>query len=430
MSDVDFDVIVIGGGVAGLTCAYLLAQQEREVLLIERGDEPGAKNLSGGVFYSRVMEEIFPHFIEEAPYERLITRNCLSFLNKESFVNIDYWDQRLANPVNAVTVLRSKFDPWLAEQCEEAGVTLMPGFKVDSLLREGNQITGVASGGDELRANVVVAADGVNSFISREAGIREKEPNENLAIGVKSVIRIGEEKIRDRFNVTGNNGAAYAIVGDATGGLPGGGFMYTNRDSVSIGIVVNTPALEHGNYVVSDVHDHFLEHPAIAPFLEGGELVEYGCHMIAEGGAKMQHDLVRTGLVVIGDAAGFTLNTGFTVRGMDLAAGSARAAATAISRALDAGDFSQERLESYVAEYESTFVGADMATYARAPEFLENPEMYGKLGELLADVFHGVYNLDLTPRKHILPTAWDAVKGSGMKLGRLAKIAYQAVRAL
>ncbi|PWF27527.1 FAD-dependent oxidoreductase [Ancrocorticia populi] len=430
MSDVDFDVIVIGGGVAGLACAYLLAQQEREVLLIERGDEPGSKNLSGGVFYSRVMEEIFPNFIEEAPYERVITRNCLSFLNKESFVNIDYWDQRLADPVNAVTVLRSKFDPWLAEQCEEAGVTLMPGFKVDGLLREGDQVTGVVSGEDELRANVVVAADGVNSFISQEAGIRAKEPNENLAIGVKSVIRIGEEKVRDRFNVSGNEGAAYAIVGDATQGLPGGGFMYTNRDSVSIGIVANVPALEYGNYVVTDVHDHFLEHPAIAPFLEGGELIEYGCHMIAEGGAKMQHDLVRPGLVVIGDAAGFTLNTGFTVRGMDLAAGSAQAAAAAIREALDAGDFSQDRLESYVAEYEKTFVGADMATYARAPEFLESPEMYGKLGEMLADVFHGVYNLDLTPRKHILPTAWDAVKGSGMKLGRLARIAYQAVRAL
>ena len=206
--------------------------------------------------------------------------------------------------------------------------------------------------------------------------------------------------------------------------------MYTNRDSVSIGIVANVPALEYGNYVVTDVHDHFLEHPAIAPFLEGGELIEYGCHMIAEGGAKMQHDLVRPGLVVIGDAAGFTLNTGFTVRGMDLAAGSAQAAAAAIGEALDAGDFSQDRLESYVAEYEKTFVGADMATYARAPEFLESPEMYGKLGEMLADVFHGVYNLDLTPRKHILPTAWDAVKGSGMKLGRLARIAYQAVRAL
>lgn len=427
---VDFDVIVIGGGVAGLTCAYLLANQGREVLLIERGEEPGSKNLSGGVFYSRVMEEIFPNFIEEAPYERVITRNCLSFLNNESFVNIDYWDQRLAEPVNAVTVLRSKFDPWLAEQCEEAGVTLMPGFKVDGLLFDGSQVTGVVSGEDELTAHVVVAADGVNSFISQQAGIRAKEPNENMAIGVKSVIRIGEEKIRDRFNLTGNNGAAYAIVGDATQGLPGGGFMYTNKDSVSIGVVVNNPALEPGNYQITDIHDHFLEHPAIAPFLEDGELMEYGCHMIAEGGQKMQHDLVRPGLLVIGDAAGFTLNTGFTVRGMDLAAGSAHAAANAIAGAFAADNFSQAQLESYIPEYESTFVGADMATYAGAPDFLENPEMYGKLGEMLADVFYGVYNLDLTPRKHILPTAWDAVKGSGMKLGRLAKIAYQAMRAL
>ncbi|MGO1591077.1 MAG: FAD-dependent oxidoreductase [Ancrocorticia sp.] len=430
MGDVDFDAIVIGGGVAGLTCAYLLAQQGREVLLIERGDEPGSKNLSGGVFYCRIMEEIFPNFIEDAPIERVITRNCLSFLNKESFVNIDYWDKRLSEPVNAVTVLRSRFDPWLAEQCEEAGVTLMPGFRVDGLLREGEQFVGVCSGEDELRAHVVVTADGINSFISQEAGIREKEPNENMAIGVKSVVSLGEERIRERFNVTGNEGAAYQIVGDATEGLPGGGFMYTNRDSVSIGIVVNVPALEHGNYVVTDVHDHFLEHPAIKPFLEGGELVEYGCHMVAEGGKRMQHDLVRSGLVVIGDAAGFTLNTGFTIRGMDLAAGSARAAATAIGQAFEAEDFSQETLENYVSEYEATFVGADMDTYAKAPDFLESPEMYGKIGEMLADVLHGVYNLDQSPRKHILPTAWDAVKGSGMKLSRLAKVAYQAVRAL
>ena len=121
----DFDAIVIGGGISGAVCAYLLASQEKEVLLIERGVEPGSKNLSGGVFYCRVMQEIFPNFIEEAPIERKITRNCISFLNKESFVNVDYWDGRLAEPVNAVTVLRAKFDPWLSRQCEEAGVTTL-----------------------------------------------------------------------------------------------------------------------------------------------------------------------------------------------------------------------------------------------------------------------------------------------------------------
>ena len=215
-NDYDFDVIVVGSGVAGAVCAYLLARGGREVLLVERGTEPGSKNLSGGVFYCRVMQEIFPHFLEEAPVERRITRNCLSFLNATSFVNIDYWDARLAEPVNAVTVLRAKFDPWLAEQCEQAGVTVMPGIKVEGLVRDGDQYVGIRAGEDELRARVVVAADGVNSFISRDEGIRDKEPMENLAIGVKSVIRIGEERIRDRFNLRDDEGAAYAVVGDCT----------------------------------------------------------------------------------------------------------------------------------------------------------------------------------------------------------------------
>lgn len=426
----DFDVIVVGGGISGLVCAYQLAKEGREVLLVERGVEPGSKNLSGGVFYCRVMQEIFPNFIEEAPVERHITRNVLSFLNPTNAVNVDYWDSRLAEPVNAVTVLRAKFDPWLAEQAEEAGVTIMPGVKVDELLREGEQFVGIRAGEDELRARVVVAADGVNSFMSQYAGIRSKEPMEHLAVGVKSVVHLGEDEIKKRFNLTGNEGAAYAVVGDCTEGVAGGGFMYTNKDSVSIGIVARLDDLAKKGKSSSDLHDHFLSHPAIAPFLEGGELLEYGCHLVAEGGEAMQHDLVRPGLVVIGDAAGFTINTGFTVRGMDFAAGSAMAAAKAINEAIEAGDYSQAKLEAYITEYKKTFVGKDMATYAKAPAFLENDEMYGKMGELVADVLYGVYNLDLTPRKHLLPTAMDALKASGLKIRRLAKIGYQAVRAL
>ena len=426
----DFDVIVIGGGVAGSVCAYLLAKAGREVLLIERGVEPGSKNLSGGVFYCRVMQQIFPDFLDTAPVERRITRNCLSFLNPTSFVNIDYWDGRLADPVNAVTVLRAKFDPWLAEQCEQAGVTVMPGVKVDSLIAEDGQYVGVRAGEDELRCRVVVAADGVNSFISQDAGLRAKEPLHNLAVGVKSVIQLGEDEVRKRFNLEGQEGAAYAIVGDCTQGVGGGGFMYTNRDSVSVGVVLRLDDLADKGKSSSDVHDHFLRHPAIKPFVEGGELLEYGCHLVAEGGQKMQHDLVRGGLVMIGDAAGFTLNTGFTVRGMDLAAGSAQAAAIAIDRAIGKGDLSQAALEDYVKQYEANFVGQDMATYARAPEFLETPEMYGDVGKLLADVLHGVYDLNLTPRKRLVPTAMAALKRSPLTIRQLVKIGIQAVRAL
>lgn len=426
----DFDVIVVGGGIAGSVCARQLARDGHEVLLVERGVEPGSKNLSGGVFYCRIMEEIFPEFLTEAPIERRITRNSLSFMNPTSTVNVDYWDQRLADPVNAVSVLRARFDPWLAEKCEEAGVTVMPGIKVDELLREGDQFVGVRAGEDELHAQVVVAADGVNSFLSQYAGIRAKEPMENLAVGVKSVISLGEDKIRDRFNLTGEEGAAYAIVGDCTQGVAGGGFMYTNTDTVSIGIVVRLDDLADKGKSSSALHDHFLSHPFIKPFLEGGELLEYGCHLIAEGGKKMQHDLVRGGLVVIGDAAGFTLNTGFTVRGMDLAAGSALAAAKAIHAALERGDYSQESLQQYVTEYESTFVGKDMDTYAKAPGFLKNEEMYGAVGELVSNILYGVYNLDTSPRKHLLPTALGVLKKSKVKLRRWATIGYQAVRAM
>lgn len=426
----DFDVIVVGAGIAGAVCARLLAQCGREVLLVERGVEPGAKNLSGGVFYCRVMQEVFPDFLTDAPIERTITRNCLSFLNSTSFVNVDYWDARLAEPANAVTVLRARLDPWLAEQCEEAGVTVMSGIKVDGLIRRAEQFVGIRAGEEELTAKVVVAADGVNSFLSQDAGIRPREPLKNLAVGVKSVIKLSEKTIRERFRLVGDEGAAYAVVGDCTQGVAGGGFMYSNKESVSIGIVVRLDSLADSGKSSSELHDHFLSHPAIVPYLEGGELLEYGCHMVAEGGRSMQHDLVRPGLVVIGDAAGFTLNSGFTLRGMDLAAGSAQAAATAIDAALTADDFSQESLQRYVKEYENSFVGKDMATYANAPDFLENEEMYGAVGQLAADVLHDIYNLNLNPRKSLVRTAWGAFRRSGWKLRRVATLGIQAVRSL
>ena len=281
------------------------------------------------------MENVWPDFVHQAPVERVITRNCLSFLDAESQVTIDYRDERLAKPVNAVSVLRARLDAWFGEQCEQAGATVMSGVLVDSLIIEGDRISGIRAGDDELRAHVVVAADGVNSFLCQHAGIRTKEPMRHLALGVKSVIALPREVIEARFTLTGDEGVAYSIVGDCTQGLGGGGFLYTNLDSVSVGVVVRLDELARSATSSSDLHDRFLSHPAIEPFLKDGELVEYGCHLIAEGGKAMMHDLVRPGLVVVGDAAGLTLDTGFTLRGMDLAAGSGIAAAKTIHAALD-----------------------------------------------------------------------------------------------
>lgn len=430
MDEEAVDVVVVGAGIAGLVCAYQLGAAGRSVVLVERGPAPGTKNLSGGVLYCRVMEQVFPGFVERAPVERVITRNTLTFLNRTSSVAVDYWDQHLAQPGNAVTVLRAKLDAWLAEQCEEVGVMVMPGVRVDALVREGEQIVGVRAGDDVLRARVVVAADGVNSFLCQEAGIRGPANLHQLAVGVKSVIGMPRAAIEDRFHLVGDEGVAFAVVGDCTDGVGGGGFLYTNTESVSIGVVLRLDDLVAQGKSSSDLHDRFLSHPAIAPYLAAGELLEYGCHLVAEGGKAMVHDLARPGLVVIGDAAGLTLNTGFTVRGMDLAAGSAVEAARAVDAALEANDFTQEAMDGYVRGLRASFVGQDMDTYSRAPSFLENPRMYGDYGALLADVMRGVYDLDLTPRRRLLPTARRALRRSPVSLRTLVGDGLAAVRSL
>lgn len=427
----DFDVIVIGGGVAGTVCAYQLAQAGKTVVLIERGAQAGAKNLSGGVFYCRVMEQVFPNFVQEAPVERHITRNVLSFLNENSHFNIDYWDQRLENPVNAVTVLRAKLDAWLSEKCEEVSVAVMPGVRVDSLLYEGDKVVGVRAGEDELRAHVVVAADGVNSFIAQGEKIRAKEPVKHLAVGVKSVIGLPAKVIEDRFHVTGNEGVAYAIVGDCTKAVAGGGFLYTNKESVSVGVVMRLDDLEAKGVSSSAVHDYFLQHPAIAPLLRDGELLEYGCHLTIEDGPKMTtHDLSRPGLILIGDAAGFTLNTGLTIRGMDMAAGSAIAGAKAVLSALEKKDCGQTLINAYREQLDASFAGADMKLYAKAPEFLDIPRMYKGYGTLLADLLYTMYNLDTTPRKHAAASAWSAFRRSKIKLMDVIGDGLKAFKAL
>ena len=430
----DFEVIVVGAGIAGCVTAYQLARQGRSVLLIERGETPGSKNLSGGVLYSRGMQQVFPGFLDEAPVERRITRNYISFLNPDSSVAIDYKDARLADPVNAVTVLRAKLDPWLAEKCEEAGALIMPGVRVDRVLTEdgpgGKRVVGVQAGEDELRARVVVAADGVNSFIAKEAGLRQREELDQLAVGVKSVVSLPRETIEARFNLTGDEGAAIAGVGDCPAGGVGGGFLYTNTDSISVGVVVRLDDLTAKKKVVTDIFDHFLGHKFIAPYLEGGELAEYGCHLVAEGGMSMVGEITMDGMVVVGDAAGLTLNTGLTVRGMDLAAASAVAAAEGIGAALDRGDTSKAGLAGYRERLFASYAGKDMKTYARAPAFLELERMYKQYGELLAEVMYGAFNLDTQPRRHLLGVARKALTRSPLKMRQLVSDGIAGARAL
>jgi electron transfer flavoprotein-quinone oxidoreductase len=429
----DFEVIVVGAGIAGCVTAYQLGRQGRSVLLIERGETPGSKNLSGGVLYSNGMQTVFPEFLDEAPLERRVTRNCVNFLNAESSVGIDYRDARLAEPVNAVTVLRAKLDAWLAHKCEEVGVIVMPGVRVDRVITESgatSRVVGVQAGTDELRSHVVVAADGVNSFIAREAGLRTKAPLNHLATGVKCVVSLPRATIESRFNLTGDEGAAIAVIGDCTQGVAGGGFIYTNIDSVSIGVVLRLDDLTAKNKIVTEVFDAFLAHRFIAPYLEGGDVVEYGCHLVAEGGLQMLGEISMDGMVVVGDAAGLTLNTGLTMRGMDLAVASANAAAEAIVSGLKNNDVSKSALARYQEGFFASAAGKDMKTYAKAPAFLEVGRLYEDYGELFANILYGAFALDGQPRRHLLSVARKALTQSPVKTRQLFSDLVAGARAL
>ncbi len=430
MAEDKFDAIVVGAGVAGSTAAYRLAQQGLEVVLIERGPYPGSKNLSGGVLYGRVLEQLFPNYWETAPVERCITNQVVSFLTADAHFNIDFKTQAFQQRHNAYTVLRAKFDRWLAEQAEAAGAMLVPGIKVDHVLKEGDRVVGVVAGDEEMRADVVIAADGATSFLTQDAGLRPKPSPENSAIGVKQLIGLPREVIEQRFHLSGDEGAAYAIVGWATQGVSGGGFLYTNTDSLSVGLVMKVDDLVHNQMRSGDMLNAFLRHPMLAPLIEGGTLLEYGAHLVPEGGLANMPPLHTGGMLVVGDAAGLGVNNGFVVRGMDLAIGSALVAADTVIAAKARGDFSAASLAEYPHMLDQSYVMADMRTYRRAPRFFENPRLYTVYPEMLANLMTKIYAEDAEPQQHAVTMLRQSARDCEVSLIDLLVDAFKGARAL
>jgi electron transfer flavoprotein-quinone oxidoreductase len=236
MSEEKFDAIIVGGGLAGATAAYILANAGMEVLLADRGDFCGSKNVTGGRLYAHSLEKVFPGFAEEAPIERKVTHEKISLMTPKSSLDIGFSSEKLGeDPESAsYTILHSKFDPWLAEKCEEAGVMLVPGIRVDSCVVEDGKVVGIDAGGEIMYSDVVIIADGVNSLLAQKLGMKKELTPHEVAVGVKEVIKLDEEVINQRFGVRGNEGVAWLSAGDATAGAFGGGLLYTNKDTISI----------------------------------------------------------------------------------------------------------------------------------------------------------------------------------------------------
>ncbi|XQS17776.1 FAD-dependent oxidoreductase [Citrobacter telavivensis] len=410
MSDEKFDAIVVGAGVAGTVAAYIMAKAGLDVLVIERGNSAGSKNMTGGRLYAHVIERIMPGFAQQAPVERKVTREKISFMTQESATTLDYHREQADVPGQAsYTVLRNRLDPWLMEQAEAAGAQFIPGVRVDALIREGNQVTGVQAGDDILEANVVILADGVNSMLGRSLGMVPASSAYHYAVGVKELIGLSPEQINDRFNLSGNEGAAWLFAGSPSNGLMGGGFLYTNRDSVSLGLVCGLGDMAHAQKSVPQMLEDFKQHPTVRPLIQGGKLLEYSAHMVPEGGLAMVPELVGDGVMIVGDAAGFCLNLGFTVRGMDLAIASAEAAAHAAIVAKARQDFSARTLAEYKSELEKGCVMRDMQHFRKMPALMENPRLFTQYPRMVADIMSDMFTIDGRPnqpmRKMILSHA-------------------------
>ncbi len=379
-----FDVIIVGAGPAGSAAAYSLAKMGFNVLMVERGKYPGAKNVMGGRMYAYALNRLIPDFWKEAPVERCVTHEKLTLLGDKASVTLDFQDEEFLDPPNSFTILRAKFDQWFANKAVEAGATLIPNIRVDDLLWKDKKITGIVAGTDKLEANVIIAADGAVSLMAEKAGLKKFLAKE-FAIGMKEIIELPEKTIEERFNLTGEEGAAQLFIGQCTRQIPGGAFVYTNKTSLSLGIVVYINQLIENKVEAYEIMREFNSNPAIAKLIAGGKLLEYSAHVIPEASRT---GLFTDGLLVVGDAAGLIVNSGITLRGMDMAIASGMAAAEAIKIAIGKNDFSKKTLSHYERLLKNDFVLADMRTFKRSPAFLQNTRLYSLYPEIACKLFH------------------------------------------
>jgi electron transfer flavoprotein-quinone oxidoreductase len=407
-----FDVIIAGAGLAGLAAAYTLAGNGVDVLVLERGDYPGAKNVTGGRLYVNPVRDLFPGLWDTAPLERFIVHEGAVLMARERSVAVHYSGRELrAEPHQSYSILRAKFDRWLAEQAEAKGAMLLTKVRVDDVIRENGRVAGVLAGGDDLRADCVIACDGVLSLVSEMAGLRTPGVPHDYAVGIKEVIALDPGVINDRFHLEGNEGAARLFIGEATGGLFGGGFLYTNRESLSLGIVVGLRSfLEAGSAPDAPaLLEMFKQRPEIAPLIRGGTTVEYAAHVIPEGGYKALGALYGNGILVAGDAAGLALNIGFTVRGMEYALASGYYAAQAVLKAKESGNFGSESLSIYKQYLEESFVLKDFKAFQDTPAVLGNPRFIRHYPEMVGNLLADLYRVPPGPKDRLYPTIRKAL---------------------
>ncbi len=408
MSLEGFEVAVVGAGPAGSAAALTLAREGVQVLLVERGSFPGSKNVFGGRIYSYALKRLLGERWKEAPIERFIRKEGITFMKTDSAFSIEYEN---TDPTLSFTAIRAKFDKWLAEQAEKAGASLISDARVDDLLIDKGQVKGIVAGQDKIPTNAVIACDGTTTGLARKAGLVSMLEPQTISMGMKDVIELAPETIEERFGLEPGEGAANVFVGSPTDGVRGGGFLYTNKEGLALGLVVGADDVSAMKVPTHSLMEKLRSHPKIKRFIKDGKTVEYNAHMIPEAGPGMLSRSFTGGMLVAGDAAGHLLNNGYTFRGVDMAIGAGIAAAETILEARKEKDYSASSLKRYEKRLKQEPSLRDMYTFKRVPEYLRNKRLYGVYPELICSAAEAVYKIDGTSKRKIFRELRGQTKG-------------------
>lgn len=426
------DVIIVGAGPAGSSAALKLAQEGLKVVLVERAMPLGSKNLSGGVIWGNDLAELIPDWQTEAPVERAILNKKIGFLSDEDATVLDlHFDSWNKKPYPGMSVLRVVFDEWLALKAEEAGAIVLSGIMVDSLIMENSKVVGIKQGDEELYAPVVILAEGVNARLMlkhrfyKDSSKSRLEPKEVLS-GYKEVYLLDQSILEERFMLEGNQGvAAEFILGNVPGNALAGGFFYTNKNTLSLGVIVHADSLDTEDRGYKAI-EYFKSNPYIKRLIKGAELVEYGSKLVPEMGIKGFPNFYGDGWMVVGDAAGFVFSNGLLIQGINYAIKSGILAAETVIEAKKKNNFSKSALKLYEKKLKESYILKDFKRFKKVKELTKNPRLFKKYPDVINSGLREYLTERGDPKENLIKTLRKALKKSGVSLISLLKDGLKA----